>query len=59
MIIPFRQPEYTYTPKKFRKGWRIIVTDNVTKAKFLFDSAWYTEEDAIKTAEYQEMKDAL
>ena len=58
MIVPFaKAAEYSYTPKRFRKGWRIVVTDNVTKAKFLFDSAWYTEEEAEGLAEEQRRKD--
>jgi hypothetical protein len=57
MLIPFKQPEYLYTPKKFRKGWRIVVTDTVRDTKFLFDSAWYTEEEAEQTAEYQRRND--
>ena len=56
MIIQFKQPEYSYHPKKFRKGWRIVVTDNITKTKFMFDSAWYTEEAAELLAEAQRRK---
>lgn len=58
MIIQFKKSEYTYTPKKFRKGWRIVVTDNVTGTKFMFDSAWYTKDDAIKKAKVQALKDS-
>ena len=56
MIVQFCREVYTYTPKQFRKGWRIVVTDNITGAKFLFDSAWYTKEEAETLAENQRRK---
>lgn len=58
MIIPFNA-EYIYTPTEFRKGWRVVVTDTKTDNTFLFDSAWYTEEEANQLAEAQYIKDKM